>query len=114
LCRSYFIPDPTKPSHVETDGSDFAIGAILSQPDEVGVLHPVAYYSRKFTAPEINYLIYDKELLAIIATCKEWKSYLAGAQHRIQVVTDHKNLIYFSTTRTLNRRQARWSTFLAL
>ena len=27
-------------------------------------------------------------------------------------MTDHKNLIYFSTTCTLNRRQARWSTFL--
>ena len=106
-------PDPTKPFQVETDASDFAIGAILSQPDEVGVLHPVAYYSRKFTAPEINYPIYDKELLAIIAAFEEWRPYLAGAQHRIQVITDHKNLIYFSTTRTLNRRQARWSTFLA-
>ena len=28
-------------------------------------------------------------------------------------MTDHKNLVYFSNTRTLNRRQARWSTFLA-
>ena len=37
---------------------------------------------------------------------------LAGAQHRIQVITNHKNLIYFSTTRTLNRRQAQWLTFL--
>jgi hypothetical protein len=99
-------PDPTKPFQVETDASDFAIGAILSQPDEDGVLHPVAYYSRKFTAPEINYPIYDKELLAIIAAFEEWRPYLAGAQHRVQVITDHKNLIYFSTTRTLNRRVA--------
>ena len=38
---------------------------------------------------------------------------MAEAQHCVQVVTDHKNLIYFSTTGTLNRRQARWSTFLA-
>jgi hypothetical protein len=34
-------------------------------------------------------------------------------EHRIHVVTDHKNLVYFSTTRTLNRRQARWLSFLA-
>jgi hypothetical protein len=39
---------------------DFAIGGILSQPDEGGVLHPVAYYSRKFTAPKINYPIMTK------------------------------------------------------
>ena len=35
-----------------------------------------------------------------------------GAQHRVQVVTDHKNLLYFSSTPTLNHRQARWSIFL--
>ena len=85
----------------------------MSQPDDDGTLHPVAFYSRKFTAPEINYPVYDKELAAIISAFAEWRPYLAGAQHRIQVVTDHKNLIYFTTTRTLNRRQARWSSFLA-
>ena len=53
-------PDPTKPFIVETDASDFVIGVILSQPDNDGVHHPVAYYSRKFTAPEINYPIYEK------------------------------------------------------
>jgi hypothetical protein len=106
-------PDPTRPFQVETDASDFAIGAVLSQPDDNGTLHPVAFYSRKFTAPEINYPVYDKELAAIISAFAEWRPYLAGAQHRIQVVTDHKNLIHFTTTRTLNRRQARWSSFLA-
>jgi hypothetical protein len=106
-------PDPTKPFTVETDASDFAIGAILSQPDDNGILHPVAFYSRKFTPPEINYPVYDKELSAIIAAFQEWRPYLAGAQHRVQVITDHKNLLYFTTTRTLNRRQARWSNFLA-
>ena len=106
-------PNPTKPFQVEADASDFALGAILSQLDENGTLHPVAYYSRKFTASEINYPVYDKELAAIISAFAEWRPYLVGAQHRIQVVTDHKNLMYFATSRTLNRRQARWSTFLA-
>ena len=50
--------DPTKPFEVETDASDFAIGAILSESADDGILHPVAYYSRKFAAPEINYPIY--------------------------------------------------------
>ena len=76
-------------------------------------MHPVAYYCCKFTASKINYPIYEKELAVIIASFEEWHPYLAGAQHHVQVVTDHKNLIYFSITCTLNRRQARWSTFLA-
>ena len=89
-----------------------AIDTILSQPENDGVHHLVAYHSRKFTTPEINYPIYDKELAAIISVLEEWRPYLVGAQHRVQVITDHKNLLYFSSTR-LNHRQARCSIFLA-
>jgi len=105
-------PDPAKPFIVETDASNFALGAILSQFGIDGLLHPVAFYSRKLTNAEINYQVYDKELLAIITAFEQWKLYLVGAQHRVQVQTDHKNLLYFTTTRTLNRRQAHWSIFL--
>jgi len=38
----------------------------LSQKDDDGVLHPVAFMSRKFDLAECNYEIYDKELLAIV------------------------------------------------
>ena len=86
---------------------------MLSKSDENDTLHPVAFYSRKFTAPEINYLVYDKELATIISAFAKWRAYMAGAQHRIQVMNEHKNLIYFTTTRTLNQKQARWSSFLA-
>jgi len=36
-------------------------------------LHPVAFYSRKFLAIEINYEIYDKEILTIIDSFQEWR-----------------------------------------
>ncbi len=98
---------------MQTDASDFALRAILSQFGIDGLLHPVAYYSRKLTSVEINYQVCDKELMAIITAFEQWRPYLAGAQHRIQVLTDHKNLLYFTTTRTLNRCQARWSIFIA-
>jgi RNase H-like domain found in reverse transcriptase/Reverse transcriptase (RNA-dependent DNA polymerase)/Integrase zinc binding domain/Chromo (CHRromatin Organisation MOdifier) domain/Retroviral aspartyl protease len=105
--------DPNREFILETDASDFALGSVLSQYDDENVLHPVAFHSRKFTAPEINYEIYDKELLAIVNSFEIWRSYLVGAQHRIHVFTDHKNLRFFSTSRVLNRRQARWSMFLS-
>jgi hypothetical protein len=91
-------PDPTKPFIVETYASDFALGVILSQSGIDGLLHLVAFYSQKLTNAEINYRVYDKELLAIITTFKQWRPYLARAQHRVQVLTDHKNLLYFKTT----------------
>jgi transposase InsO family protein len=61
----------------------------------------------------LNYDIYDKELLAIVDAMRGWKVYLEGATHQIQVLTDHKNLIYFTTTKELNRRQVRWYETLA-
>ncbi len=105
--------DPTKPFIVETDVSNFALGAILSQFGIDGLLHPIAFYSRKLTSANIIYQVYDQDLLAIITAFEQWRSYFSGAQHRVQVLTDHKNLLYFITIRTLNRRQARWFIFLA-
>jgi hypothetical protein len=67
----FLHPNPTKSFHFEMDASDFTIGAILSQADEVGVLHLVTYYSRKLTTQEINYPIDEKELLPIIVALKK-------------------------------------------
>jgi len=51
---------------IETDASDHAIASILSHPNETNQLNPVAYYSRKLQPAELNYEIYDKEMLAIV------------------------------------------------
>ena len=91
--RILLHPNPTKPFIVETDASDFAIDTILSQLNNDGVHHPIAYYLRKFTILEIKYPIYDKKLTPIIFAFKEWKPYVTGAQHYVHVVTDHKNLL---------------------
>ena len=66
-----------------------------------------------FTAPELNYDTHDKELLAIFEAFRVWQHYLEGSGIPINVVTDHKNLEYFSTTKVLTCRQARWSEYLA-
>jgi len=101
--------DMQKPVILETDALDFAIGAVLSQRDEEGRLHPVAFHSRKFQPAEINYEIHDKEVLAIVNAFKHWRHYCEGATHQVQVFSDHQNLEYFPTTKVLNRRQARWA-----
>ena len=104
--------DPDAQVIVETDASDYALGAILSivVQDEV---HPVAFHSRTFSSTELNYDVHDKELLAIFEAFRTWRHYLEGTPSPIDVITDHKNLEYFSTTKLLTRRQARWSEFLS-
>ena len=61
----------------------------------------------------MNYNVHDKELLAIVESFKIWKVYLEGAKHEVQVFTDYKNLMSFTSTKVLNRRQVRWSEELS-
>jgi transposase InsO family protein len=105
--------DPEKETTIETDASDYAIGARMTQPGPDGKPRPVAFYSRKLIQAELNYDIHDKELLAIVTAFRVWRPYLEGAKHTIIVKTDHKNLTYFTTTKELTRRQARWSETLS-
>ena len=105
--------DFNKSCVVETDASDFALGAVLSQYDENNVLHPIAYHSRQFAPAEANYDTHDKELLAIIDAFKTWRHYLISVPSPVTVLSDHHNLIHFTKNQHLNRRQYRWSQFLA-
>ncbi|ODM16166.1 hypothetical protein SI65_08600 [Aspergillus cristatus] len=98
---------------LETDASDYVSAGVLSQYDGDGVLHPVAFFSKKHSATECNYKIYDKELLAIICCFEEWHPELEGTPSPIKVITDHQNLEYFMTTKLLNCQQAHWSEFLS-
>jgi RNase H-like domain found in reverse transcriptase len=52
-------------------------------------------------------------LAAIIKALEEYSQHLQGARQPITILTDHKNLEYFTTARSLTRRQARWSLFLS-
>jgi len=100
--------DPEQPVTIETDTSDYAIGAICSQPDAKRILHPVAYYSRKLKDPERNYDIHDKELLAIVDALRKSDTYCKTMGPKITILTNHKNLEYWKTKKDLNLRQAWW------
>lgn len=62
--------DPEKSIRVETDASKFGMAGILSQQDDGGVWHPVAFWSRKFTGAELGYGTPDHELFAIVESFK--------------------------------------------
>ena len=61
---------------VEIDSLDFILGAYLMQKYKDKVWYPVIYYSYKITPLELNYNIYNKELLAIVIALKEWRAFL--------------------------------------
>lgn len=69
-------------------------------------LHPVAFYSNKFSPAEQNYGIGNYELLAVKPNLEEWCHWLEGAVHQFSSFTDHKNLEYLKTAKCLNLCQA--------
>lgn len=108
---------PEAKLRMETDASQFAISAILSQlladGESPAQWHPIAFWSRKLIPAECNYETHDSELLAIVEGFKQYRHYLEGAAQAVQVLTDHNNLRGFMGVKQLSGRQARWATFLA-
>jgi len=90
----------------ETDASDHVSAAVFFQRDDEGVLHPVAYLSKKNAPAECNHEIYHTELMAIINVLQECRPGCEGAKYQLQLITDHKNREYFMTKKLFNRRQA--------
>jgi len=104
-------PDPTKRYIVDTDASQFAVGATISQEHSDG-RHPIAYFSKSLSPAERNYDIYDRELLAIIYAVKAFRYLLLGAQEKFLIRSDHENLTYFKSPQKITTRQARWNELL--
>lgn len=105
--------DSEKQIWVFTDASDYALGAMICQKDEKGRMRPVLFYSRKLSPAETNYSTTDKELLAIVQTLKKFRHLLQGTKYPVIIKSDHANLRTFTTSKTLNGRQARWAEELS-
>lgn len=99
-------PDYSKPFINDPDSSEFCIGAILGQKDELGRERPVEFYSRTLLPREINYSQTEKEALAIIESEEHFHPYIYGAKHFIR--TDHQALQWLLTQKEPKGRIARW------
>lgn len=106
--------NPELPTRVETNTSDRVVAAVLSQLYNNGEWHPISYYSASISPAEHNYNIHNKEMLAIIKAFQEWRPELIGLrrQERFEILSDHRALEYFMTTKALSARQVHWYEFL--
>ncbi|MBW0508455.1 hypothetical protein O181_048170 [Austropuccinia psidii MF-1] len=102
--------NPSLPNLLETDASDYALGAVLSQVNDSGK-HPIAFDSCKLLPDELNYELYDKELLGIFWALKHWRAFLLSLSNSFEVLKDHSYLQYSMSSKALTCCQARWAEF---
>jgi hypothetical protein len=100
-------PELDKQFELEVDASGFAVGAVLLQKKEDGKRHPIAYFSKTLNEAQQNYDIADLELLAVVMSLDNWRSFLAGSPHKVIVYSDHQNLLYWKEPHKISRRVAR-------
>lgn len=92
LCSSPILSiyDQDRPVFIYTDASGVGLGAILKQPQDDGVLHPVAYFSRRLKPTEQKKKAIYLECLAIKEAIVYWQHWLIGREFTI--ISDHKPL----------------------
>ncbi|MBW0493709.1 hypothetical protein O181_033424 [Austropuccinia psidii MF-1] len=104
--------NPSLPTIVETNASDYALGSVLSQVNESGK-HPISFDSCKLLPADLNYEIHNKELIGIVWALKHWRAFLLSLSNPFEVLTDHSFLQYFMSSKVLTRCQAHWAEFLS-
>lgn len=87
---------------VETNVLDYTLIAILLIIIEEKEINLVTLHSHMFKITELNYDIYNKELLAVFEAFCILYHYLKRSELPIDIIMDHKNLEYFSTTKIVS------------
>ena len=114
LRLSHYYMD--RPLVMSCDASAVGIGAVLQQPDDNGVYHPVAYVSRKLTDTERRYPQIEREALAIAFGAQKFRQYLLGCSFTL--LTDHKPLVTLlgeknGIPQLVSARIKRWALLLS-
>ena len=108
------FPDMSKQFILKTDSSDFCTGAILSQESDDGFLHPVAFASRLLSPQQTRWSVFQKEFYAMkYYICEKFRVYLKHGKSFI-LLTDHKPLIHWRTSKLIDGSLWRWYTDLSM
>ena len=100
-------PDFHRPFILQTDASGIALGGVLLHAQEDGAERPVGYFSKKLTPTQQRYCTYDRECLAMVMACENFRVYLLARPFVLR--TDHKALkCLFSNEPKSAYRRAGW------
>jgi len=104
-CTPLWFMDDVSPILLQTDASDYGIGACLLQKKE-GRYVPIALLSKKLNATQINWSTPEKEAFAIFHTLKTWDYLLRDRKFTLH--TDHANLRQLQLSCRETQKVTRW------
>ena len=103
------FPNQKLPFHISSDASDIAIGAVLGQ-EEDKKPYVIYYISKSVTPTKLNYIVTEKELLAVIYAINKFRHYITGYQ--VLLYTDHSAIRYLANKPIKNGRITCWLLLL--
>uniref|UniRef100_A0AB38Z1M6 Polyprotein n=1 Tax=Chuta errantivirus TaxID=3078401 RepID=A0AB38Z1M6_9VIRU len=103
------FPDFNKPFILNTDASNQALGAVLSQRTCQGE-RPISFISKSLSKTEENYATNEKEMLAIVWALNVFRNFIYGA--KILIYTDHMPLTYAISPKNVNAKLKRWKSYI--
>lgn len=104
-CPPLFFLDNISPIILQTDASQYGIGAALLQQRDDTIV-PIALLSKKLNKVQINWSTPEKEAFAIYYSLKQWDYLLRD--RRFILHTDHKNLLSLAKKCGANLKVVRW------
>jgi len=102
-------PNWALPFHIHTDASNIAIGAALGQIDEK-LPYAIYFISKNLSKADLNYIVTEKELLAMVHSLNKFKHYITGYQTFIH--SDHAAIRYLMNKSDVNAHIIRWFLLL--
>uniref|UniRef100_A0A0G4H824 Reverse transcriptase domain-containing protein n=1 Tax=Chromera velia CCMP2878 TaxID=1169474 RepID=A0A0G4H824_9ALVE len=103
------FPNMYTPFIVKPDACDVSIGGVLVQIKD-GKERVVAYASRRLQGAELNYGMPEKEALAGLFCCRQWRHYLLGSSVFLRVIqTDHKPNLVMGKNKLANKWVEKWA-----
>ena len=102
-------PDWNREFEIKCDTSDFAMGAVLGQKDE-RVFKAIYYACKTFNEAQENYSTTEKEMLAIVFACQNFRPYILGSH--VVIHTDHAAIKYLMAKKEAKPRLIRWVLLL--
>ena len=103
-CPKLYFPQPGLPIHVQTDASDYGIGAYLFQMGPDSQEKPLGFISKSLNDVQRRWSTFEKEAYAIFYALRKWDHHLRDVHFTLE--TDHKNLIYLN--KEASKKVQRW------